>query len=108
MNELMRTAEGRDRNDSDEEMRQDKRARVEMDVGDGHDKQRQAMRMAEQQCEKCRLKSRGVQMDSAQTRERTVRERAASAVRTGGTSREVQSQHQSHQATDRDLEGVSM
>ena len=35
--ELMRTAEGRDRTDRDEEMGQDKRAHVKMDVAEGHD-----------------------------------------------------------------------
>ena len=37
LNELATTAEGRDRLDRDGEMRQDKRARDEMDAGDGHD-----------------------------------------------------------------------
>ena len=38
LNEIMRIVEGQGRIDRDEEMRQDKRARVEMDAGDGHDK----------------------------------------------------------------------
>ena len=42
LNELMRTAEGKDRNERAEEMRQDKRARAEMDAGDGHDKPAEA------------------------------------------------------------------
>ena len=38
LNELMKTAEGNDRSDKDEEMRQDKRASIEMDTGTDHDK----------------------------------------------------------------------
>ena len=38
LSELTRTAQGKDRTDRDEDMRQDKRARVEMHTGDGHDK----------------------------------------------------------------------
>ena len=38
----MRTAEGKDRIDREEEMRQGKRAHVEMDAADGHDKQAEA------------------------------------------------------------------
>ena len=37
LNELVRTVEGRDRTDRDEEMRQDKTARFEMDASDGRD-----------------------------------------------------------------------
>ena len=42
LNDLTRTAQGGDRIDKDEEMRPDMRARVEMDVGDGHDKPAEA------------------------------------------------------------------
>ena len=48
LNELMRTAEGKDRIDRDEDMRQDKRARVEMDTGDGHHKPAEAKNEDEQ------------------------------------------------------------
>ena len=48
-NELNRTAKGKDRIDRDEEMRQDKRARVvEMDTGDGFDKPAEAKNEDEQ------------------------------------------------------------
>ena len=38
----MKTSEGTDRIDKDEEMRQDKRARVEMDASDSHEKPAEA------------------------------------------------------------------
>ena len=38
LNELMKTANGKNRIDKDEEMRQDKRARIDMDAGDDHGK----------------------------------------------------------------------
>ena len=48
-----RTAKGKDRIDRDEEMKQDKRARVEMDTGDGFDKPAEA-KNEDEQVEKAR------------------------------------------------------
>ena len=48
LTERMRIAEGKDRIDRDEEMRQDKRARVEMDTDDGHNKPAEAKNEDEQ------------------------------------------------------------
>ena len=48
LNELMRTAECRDRIDREEEMRQDKRARVKVESGDGHGKPAEATNEDEQ------------------------------------------------------------
>ena len=48
LNELMKTVDGKDRIDKDEEMRQDKRARVNMVAGDGHDRPAEAKNEDEQ------------------------------------------------------------
>ena len=69
LNELMRTAEGKDRFDRDEEIRKGKRARVEMDVSDGHDKPAEAKgeddQMEEGQAEQSEDKSSGRKNDEA-------------------------------------------
>ena len=56
LNDIMRIAEGRHRIDRDEEMRQDKRARVEMDAGDGHDKPVEALEVQTESQPKYRWK----------------------------------------------------